>query len=190
MTVIPLLEETVAIRAARGKWRYTGKQRPSFAEPTHSLQESVWDYPRPPRCEVVQALVEVRANGVTLAQTHSARRVLETAGAPTYYLPPQDVDLARLAFTQQGSICEWKGRAQGIDVIGPGGVSVASAGWRYVEMFAEFAHLHEWCAFYPQRVECFVGAERATAQPGGYYGGWVTANLAGPIKGGPNSSSW
>lgn len=190
MTEIPVLQANTAVAAARSKWRYTGKQRPPFAESSGPGQESVWDYPRPPRCESVAARVEIRTQGVVLASSTAAQRVLETAGAPTYYLPPADVDLAALRFTEQYSLCEWKGRAQTFDVAVAGAQPIVGAGWRYVEMFPEFLHLHEWCAFYPQHLACFVGDQRVTPQPGGYYGGWVTPDLVGPIKGAQNSAGW
>ena len=190
MTGIPLLEENAAVQAARSKWRYTGTQRPDFAEAPTAEQESVWDFPRPPRCEPVAEVVEVRAGEVLIARTTAAQRVLETAGAPTYYIPPQDVDLSRLVFSTQQSICEWKGRAQAFDVRGADSEMIHGAGWRYIEMFTAFAHLHEWCSFYPARVACCIGEQAVAPQPGGFYGGWVTPSLAGPIKGGPNSSAW
>ena len=37
---------------------------------------------------------------------------------------------------------------------------------------------------------CWVGEERATPQPGGFYGGWITAHVAGPFKGGPGTRGW
>jgi len=190
MTQVPLLEENAAIEAARGHWQYTGAQRPEFAESPGAGQESVWDFPRPPRCEAVAELVEVRAQGVVIARTQRAQRVLETAGAPTYYIPPEDVDLTRIRFGARSSVCEWKGRAQVLDVLGNDGEAIVGAGWRYVEMFRAFVHLYQWCAFYPALVDCFLGEQAVTAQPGGYYGGWVTPSLAGPIKGAPNSSAW
>ena len=82
-------------------------------------------------------------------------------------------------------MCEWKGVAQPLVIAG-----VVGAGWRYVEMFPEFADLYQWIAFYPDKFECFVGKERVTPQPGGYYGGWVTRKIAGPIKGEPGSGGW
>ena len=36
----------------------------------------------------------------------------------------------------------------------------------------------------------YVGDERGTPQPGGYYSGWVTSKLRGPIKGLPGTESW
>ena len=68
--------------------------------------------------------------------------------------------------------------------------TVAEAGWRYVSVFPEFSNLHLWYAFYPQKVECYVDGQRMRAQPGGYYGGWVAANMVGPIKGEAGSGGW
>jgi len=47
-------------------------------------QESVWDYPRPPRVEPVRERIRVVVDGVEIADSRSAMRVLETAGAPVY----------------------------------------------------------------------------------------------------------
>jgi hypothetical protein len=46
-------------------------------------------------------------------------------------------------------------------------------------------------AFYVGRVDaCYVDEERAQAQPGGFYGGWVTSDIIGPFKGRPGSETW
>jgi hypothetical protein len=37
---------------------------------------------------------------------------------------------------------------------------------------------------------CFVDEEEVEAQPGGFYGGWITADLTGPFKGGPGTQRW
>ena len=47
-------------------------------------QESVWDYPRPPRVEPVPERLRVVVDGEFLAETTRGFRVLETAGAPVY----------------------------------------------------------------------------------------------------------
>ena len=56
-------------------------------EPPGPGQESVWDYPRPPRIERSRATVEVVLGGMTVARTSTPLRVLETSHPPTYYLP-------------------------------------------------------------------------------------------------------
>ena len=50
-------------------------------------QESVWDYPRPPRVVPDGRRVRVEVAGVVVAESVRAVRVLETAGAPCWYLP-------------------------------------------------------------------------------------------------------
>jgi hypothetical protein len=37
---------------------------------------------------------------------------------------------------------------------------------------------------------CFIGDERVRAQEGDFYGGWITAGVTGPFKGGPGTSGW
>lgn len=181
---IPLLEEYAQIIAARSHWRYRGQERPEFAIEPGPGQESVWDYPRPPAIETVRGLMQVFHEGQLLAETREGKRVLETAGAPTYYFPPDSV---QVELTPSGgrSVCEWKGLAQSLTVAG-----VPDAAWRYVQMFPAFKSLYLWVAFYPNRVECRVDGEIVKPQPGGYYGGWVTGNLVGPIKGEPGSGGW
>lgn len=184
MSEVPLLEEDARIIAARSHWEYRGRKRPAFAQDTGPGEESVWDFPRPPRIESVNQTIRVEHRGVLVASTDNGKRVLETAGAPTYYIPPEDI-LVPLKPGVGGSVCEWKGLAEPLDVQGQ-----PSAAWRYVQMFPAFAALYLWVAFYPTVLDCFIGEEKVTAQPGGYYGGWVTQNLKGPIKGEPGSGSW
>jgi uncharacterized protein (DUF427 family) len=51
-----------------------------------SRQESVWDYPRPPRVEPTSRRIRVIFNGEVIADTTDAWRVLETSHPPVYYL--------------------------------------------------------------------------------------------------------
>ena len=53
-------------------------------------EESVWDYPRPPRLERCQHRIRVVLGGKTIADSRNALRVLETTHPPTYYIPPSD----------------------------------------------------------------------------------------------------
>ena len=56
-------------------------------------QESVWDYPRPPRVERTSERIRVEHAGRLLADTTHGWRVLETSQPPAYYVPPGDVDV-------------------------------------------------------------------------------------------------
>ena len=176
-------------RRGRSKWAHDGRARPSFAHPIHTGQESVWDYPRPPRLERDTRRVQVRAGSVLLADTTFALRVLETASPPTFYLPPADVDLSRIKAADGGSRCEWKGEAAYWDVLGETG-RLPAAGWSYPAPFEEFEALRGFLSFYPARLACTVDGQRVRAQPGRFYGGWVTDELVGPFKGEPGSESW
>ena len=179
------LAPTRGVLAARAKWRYRGDERPPFAQTPQAHQESVWDYPRPPRVLGDRRLVRVVASGRVVAQSRRAMRVLETASPPTFYVPAADVDMDCMRATPGTTHCEWKGLARAYDVAG-----VGDAAWSYVETYPEYASLAEHFAFYPLRLDCTVDGETVVAQPGDYYGGWVTADVVGPFKTGDVRTAW
>jgi len=170
-------------------WRYYGQERPAFALEPGAGQESVWDYPRPPRIEQESREVIVRVGDVVLAQTHAACRVLETASPPTFYIPRADVKDEYLRPAGGSSRCEWKGTARYWTVSVPP-VVLESVGWSYDDPHPEFESIRGWLSFYPARIECYVDGNRVTPQPGGFYGGWITPDVVGPFKGAPGSSGW
>jgi uncharacterized protein (DUF427 family) len=153
-------------------------------------QESVWDYPRPPRLERTDAHVVVQHGGRVLVDTRRAWRVLETSQPPAYYLPPEDVDHDLLVPSPHASFCEWKGQAAYVDVVVEGAES-RQAGWHYPSPTPAFEAIRHHLAFYPQRVDaCFVDGEQVQANEGGFYGGWITSKVVGPFKGGPGTAHW
>ena len=171
---------------ARRKWRHCGAARPSFAHAPGPGQESVWDYPRPPRLAPDSRRIQVRdPQGALVADTHSAIRVLETASPPTFYLPPDDVQTHQLRPSARRTFCEWKGTATEFDLPDIPGVA-----WAYLDPFPECAAIAGFIAFYPARVSCFVAGEPVQPQSGSYYGGWVTSEIVGPFKGEPGSAAW
>ena len=172
-----------------GGWRWYGRERPSFAVAPGPGQESVWDYPRPPRVASDAREVVVRAGDVELARTSIALRVLETASPPTFYLPPEDVRTEHLERTGGTSWCEWKGAATYWDVV-LDGRRLERVAWSYDDPTPPFAALRGHLGFYPAHLACFVGGVRVTPQPGRFYGGWVTPEIVGPIKGEPGSEGW
>ncbi len=154
-------------------------------------QESVWDYPRPPRVESVPERLRVLVDGIALADTTGGLRVLETAGPPVYYLPPGDVRLDLLARSPHGSSCEWKGEAGYWTYDDGRGRRIENVAWSYDRPRPGFEQIAGYLAFYAGRVDqAWVGDERATPQPGHFYGGWVTSRIVGPFKGEPGSSGW
>jgi len=170
-----------AIARARAHWRHRGDVRPPFADEPGPGQESVWDYPRPPRIESDSRHVQVLFDDRCIAESRTAMRVLETASPPTFYLAPTDVRLDWLNSNGSSSDCEWKGIAVDLDLRdGP-----RSAAWTYRETFPEFEAIAGWIAFYPARLTCLLDEERVRPQPGAYYGGWITDEIVGPVKGEP-----
>ena len=171
-------------------WRWNGSERPPWAETPGPDQVSVWDFPRPPRLEAVRVALRVTVGGVVLARTDGGRRVLETAGAPVYYFPPADVRVDLLDPAGRSSYCEWKGRAQ-YWTLRMGDTVVPDIAWSYPDPDPDFQAIAGWLAFYAGKVdEARVGDVAAEPQPGRFYGGWVTPDLAGPIKGVPGSGGW
>ena len=176
------------VRQAQDSWTNRGHQRPPFAlEPTAD-QESVWDYPRPPDLRPDQRLVEVAAVGHIIASTRGAIRLCETSHAPSFYIQPDDCDLELLvALSTSASFCEWKGPARSWALTT---APAHQVGWDYPAPYGEYADIAGFLSFYPDRVECRVDGEVATGQPGGFYGGWITNDVVGPFKGGPESRGW
>ena len=129
-------------------------------------QESVWDYPRPPKLEKINKHISVYFNNELIADTRGAWRVLETSHPPVYYIPPEDIRTDFLKPAQGGSWCEWKGQAAYFDI-------------------------KDHVAFYAGLMDrCLANGEEVTPQPGGFYSGWITADIVGPFKGAPGTSGW
>jgi uncharacterized protein (DUF427 family) len=168
--------------------------RPQRIEPQPG-QESVWDYPRPPRLDPCEYLIEVIFNGITIARTNRSIRVLETSHPPTYYIPPEDVDSQYLELNPHRSFCEWKGQAQYHNVIvtnEQGETRRADqAVWSYPNPTHSFLPIQNYRCFYAEPMDaCFVNGEQVQPQPGNFYGGWVTSTIVGPFKGGVGSWGW
>jgi uncharacterized protein (DUF427 family) len=171
-------------------WKHTGRLRPHFADVPSSGQVSVWDFPRPPTLQADSRRVVVRVGERIVADSTRTIRVLETASPPTFYLPPDDVDLDLLVPAPGNSICEWKGRADYWSVAVPGSTLLRGVAWSYPRPTPAFSAIAGWFSFYPAHLHCEVAGERVRPQPGGFYGGWMTADIAGPVKGEPGTGSW
>lgn len=153
-------------------------------------QESVWDYPRPPRVEPSTLLIRVEFNGEVVAESSRAWRVLETSHPPVYYIPREDVRTVFLEPSKRSSFCEWKGKARYLSLVVNGKES-KDAAWTYPAPTPAFASIRDFLAFYPSRVDaCFVDGEQVQPQPGDFYGGWVTSRVVGPFKGEPGTMGW
>ena len=166
------------------------REHPVTPEPIQAGQESVWDYPRPPALVVCTDRVRVILDGHTVADTVRAVRVLETSHPSTFYLPPADVDMTRLDPVVGGSFCEWKGMASYFDIQGARAMRPRVA-WTYRDPTPAFNVIANYLAFYPHAMDaCYVGEEQVQPQVGDFYGGWITANIPGPFKGGDGTAGW
>lgn len=153
-------------------------------------QESVWDYPRPPRLEDTPKHIQIVFNGVILADTHRAKRVLETSHPPVYYIPPEDIQMEYLILEPRSSFCEWKGQA-GYYTLVVGDKQAKNVGWFYPNPTPAFASLKDYVAFYAKPMDaCYVDGEKVQPQPGEFYGGWITRDIVGPFKGESGSWGW
>ncbi|MFW6075830.1 MAG: DUF427 domain-containing protein [Chloroflexota bacterium] len=153
-------------------------------------QESVWDYPRPPRAEPETRTARVIFNGQEVARSDRAIRVLETSHPPTIYFPPDDVRTELLVPSEHRSHCEFKGAAVYWSLRVNEKTS-PDAAWSYPHPTEHFRDLRDYIAFYPGRVDaCYLGDEQVQSQEGDFYGGWITSDIAGPFKGSPGTRGW
>ena len=153
--------------------------------------ESVWDYPRPPRLEPVPERIRIVHQGIVVADTTAALRILETSHPPVYYVPREAIAAGLLAQSpSRQSFCEFKGLAT-YWTLNAGGTTVRDVAWSYEQPAAAYAKLAGHLAFYASKVdECWVDDERVQPQAGDFYGGWITANLRGPFKGAAGTLGW
>lgn len=153
-------------------------------------QESVWDYPRPPRVEPVTREVEVVHGGVSIARSARSQRVLETSHPPVYYFPPDDVRLDLLIPNDATSWCEWKGIAAYFD-LEVNGERTGKVAWTYRRPNDSFRAIRDHIAFFAHLLDgCFFDRRQVLPQPGGFYGGWITPDVVGPFKGEMGSAGW
>jgi uncharacterized protein (DUF427 family) len=153
-------------------------------------QESVWDYPRPPRVEPSTRHVIVRFGGVTIAESRTTERLLELAHPPVYFIPPHHIRLELLKLNGHRTEVEELGVAEYYDV-SLDGKKARNVARVFPHPTAEYRMLRGHLAFYPGRVdECLVDGEKVAPQEGGFYGGWITGDVVGPFKGGPGTWTW
>lgn len=147
-----------------------------------SVIESVWDYPRPPRVEVVSEKISIHFAGETIVDSTRTLRVLETSHPSTYYIPKEDFLPGILAKATGQTFCEWKGLAT-YWTLTLNGKSAEKAAWSYETPTPGFQKIQGYIAVYAAPMDaCFVGDEQVQPQSSNFYGGWITKNLTGPFK--------
>ena len=153
-------------------------------------QESVWDYPRPPKLELFKKLIEIYFNDTLIASTYRAYRVLETSHPPVYYIPDHDVENKYLVYSDKITFCEFKGKGAYYDIQVADRLAEEAA-WFYDNPKIPFVPIRNHLAFYAEKMDdCFVDGIKVTPQPGEFYGGWITPDIVGPFKGEPGTWGW
>lgn len=159
--------------------------------PPQSGQESVWDYPRPPRIESTSKTIRVEHKGIEIAHSTRAFRILETSHPPVYYIPPSDILMDRLILTEEISFCEFKGKAYYYHLQLEKDIFVKDVAWAYLNPSQKYAELKGYLAFYASKLDgCYVNDEKVNSQDGSFYGGWITKDIVGPFKGGSGTWGW
>ena len=148
-------------------------------------QESVWDYPRPPRVEPSSHRIRVVFNGEVIAESTRAFRVLETSHPPGFYLPPEDVRSEFLRLSTNSSACEWKGRARYHHAV-VGDRRAEDVAWSYPNPVAAFESIRDYITFYPGRVDaCYVDEQLVTRRPAVSTAAGLLRRSLVPSKGAP-----
>ncbi|MFA0964191.1 DUF427 domain-containing protein [Roseivirga sp. BDSF3-8] len=159
-------------------------------EPARKGEESVWDYPRPPAIQPESRHVMVVIDGVVVADSNKAYRVLETSHPPVFYIPPKDVRTDLLVTSAKSSFCEFKGKAL-YAKYEHGNKSIEAVAWYYPSPDKAYESIKGYYAFYPSKADkCMVADEEVMAQEGDFYGGWITREIKGPFKGGAGTWGW
>lgn len=152
--------------------------------------ESVWDYPRPPRLEAVPQVLCVRVGDHVIAETLKGYRILETSHPPTYYIPLDDIDKSLLIELSYQTYCEFKGWATYWALKLPN-LDQRKVAWSYADPSAAYLTIRDFLSFYAlPGLTCTVDDVEVVPQEGAFYGGWITPNLQGPIKGAPGTEFW
>ena len=148
--------------------------------------ENVWDYPRPPAVEPCTRRVRVELRGVVLADSEHALRVLEPA-IRRRSTCRRSMCTAWCASRARSTWCEFKGTARYLDAA----TGERAVAWTYPDPSPGYEALRDFVSFYPGRVDnAWLDDELVVAQEGGFYGGWITADIAGPFKGAPGTLGW
>lgn len=117
-----------------------------------------------------------------------------TPSKTAYYLPTNSLTQpATLTPTSHRSFCEYKGVATYHTLTHPTSkTSIANRIWSYENPTDEYKAIRGYLSFYAGGVpwECFVDGEKVQAQEGDFYGGWVTAELVGDVKGRRGTEGW
>lgn len=130
--------------------------------------EQIGVHPRDPyhRCDVVRSdrHVVVRIDGQVFADSRRPTILFETALPPRFYLPPDDVDLSRLTFSNTVTECPYKGTTSRYHTAVTPVQTVRDVAWVYDDPHAEVEGIAGLVAFYNEKVDLEVDG-RAWERP-------------------------
>ena len=153
-------------------------------------QTSVWDFPNAPLVEAFNKNIRIYYKGLLIADTWQAKRVLEKAHPPVYYIQLQDIQMHYLTPNREISFCAYKGKSSFFNLV-VGSDTVTDVGWTYAKPTSKYVELIGYIAFFAGKgCDCYVDDELAIPQPSEFFGGWVTSDIVGPFKGGEGTWEW
>lgn len=124
--------------------------------------EPVYTHPRDPytRVDILASSrhVEVRVEGVTIAESHQPRILFETGLPPRYYLPVADVRLELLAPSDTETHCPYKGTA-GYWHLDVNGTRHDDFLWIYRAPLPESQKIAGLVSFYNEKVDLYLDGE-------------------------------
>jgi uncharacterized protein (DUF427 family) len=100
--------------------------------------------------------VVVRVGGEVVADSHRPTVLFETGLPPRFYLPEEDVDLARLAITGSETSCPYKGTTTRYYTVDAGGERLEDVAWVYDDPRDEVAAIAGLIAFFDEKVDVEV----------------------------------
>ena len=139
--------------------------------------------------ELIIGGVAIYIQDEIIAEDDKYIRICETFHPPSIYIEPAAFKTGTFhQVSGRPSFCEWKGLATYWDLSRSNGESIRhKAGWSYDHPDDRYSTLKSWISVYPKLVDgCYLEGEKVIAQPGTFYGGWITSWIRGPFKGDPN----
>jgi uncharacterized protein (DUF427 family) len=129
--------------------------------------------------------------GHVVVDTRDVVRVLETSHPPTYYLPRRAFTEGVLRPMEGTTVCEWRARPGTSTSWCPACRRWSPSAGGIPQPAPRYPELADRAALYAAPFDAItLDDEQVRPQPGGFYGGWVTAEVVGPFKGGPGSWGW
>jgi uncharacterized protein (DUF427 family) len=113
------------------------------------------------RCDPIRSdrHVVVRVGGEIVADSHRPTVLFETGLPPRFYLPEQDVDLARLTTTGTETSCPYKGTTSRYYTVDAADRRLEDVAWVYDDPRDEVAAIAGLIAFYDEKVDLEVDGE-------------------------------